>query len=281
MGNKTNLKTYLVMAVLLLWFGCATAAGDVIYVDTNGSADFETIQEAINNSNNSDEIVVAEGTYIENIKFNGKNIILRSTDPNDSAVVAATIIDGNDANSVVTFSGTEDSNCVLSGFTITGGNAPEGGGIYGNGTIATIQNNIIRDNKVERIGPPGAHGDGGGLYDCDGLIQDNIIRGNDAGLGGGGGLHSCDGTITNNIISENSSLWGGGLYSCNGTIRNNLISVEDMLGIMRDKPDGVEVVFTGRRAPAEVIAEADLVTEMVGIKHYFEKGVQDRNGIEH
>lgn len=61
----------------------------------------------------------------------------------------------------------------------------------------------------------------------------------------------------------------------------NLISVEDMLGIMRDKPDGVEVVFTGRRAPAEVIAEADLVTEMVGIKHYFEKGVQDREGIEH
>lgn len=121
MGNKSDIKSRLVMAVFLFGLGCTTAAGDIIYVDANGSADFETIQEAIDNSNNGDEIVVAEATYVENINFVGKNIILRSTDPNNSAVVAATIIDGNDANSVVTFSGTEDSNCVLTGFTITGG----------------------------------------------------------------------------------------------------------------------------------------------------------------
>jgi cob(I)alamin adenosyltransferase len=60
----------------------------------------------------------------------------------------------------------------------------------------------------------------------------------------------------------------------------NLISVDDMLGIIKEKPDGVEVVFTGRYAPAEVIAAADLVTEMVEVKHYFEKGVQGRDGIE-
>jgi len=60
----------------------------------------------------------------------------------------------------------------------------------------------------------------------------------------------------------------------------NLISVKDMLDIIRDKPDGVEVVFTGRYAPAEVIAAADLVTEMVEVKHYYEKGVRARDGIE-
>ena len=60
----------------------------------------------------------------------------------------------------------------------------------------------------------------------------------------------------------------------------NLISVKDMLDIIRDKPDGVEVVFTGRYAPVEVIAAADLVTEMVEVKHYYEKGVRARDGIE-
>lgn len=59
-----------------------------------------------------------------------------------------------------------------------------------------------------------------------------------------------------------------------------LISVKDMLEIIRDKPDGVEVVFTGRYAPPEVINSADLVTEMVEVKHYYEKGVQARDGIE-
>ncbi|MCX5999487.1 MAG: cob(I)yrinic acid a,c-diamide adenosyltransferase [Chloroflexi bacterium] len=60
----------------------------------------------------------------------------------------------------------------------------------------------------------------------------------------------------------------------------NLITVEEMLGIIRSKPDGVEVIFTGRYAPKEVIAAADLVTEMVEVKHYFEKGVPARDGIE-
>lgn len=60
----------------------------------------------------------------------------------------------------------------------------------------------------------------------------------------------------------------------------NLISVKDMLDVIANKPDGVEVVFTGRYAPPEVIAAADLVTEMVEVKHYYKKGVRAREGIE-
>lgn len=60
----------------------------------------------------------------------------------------------------------------------------------------------------------------------------------------------------------------------------NLISTDDMLEIIRTKPDGVEVVFTGRYAPRQVIEEADLVTEMVEIKHYYKQGVIAREGIE-
>lgn len=60
----------------------------------------------------------------------------------------------------------------------------------------------------------------------------------------------------------------------------HLITTEEMLDIMKSKPDGVEVVLTGRYAPPEVVEAADLVTEMVEIKHYYEKGVPAREGIE-
>ncbi|HAG09272.1 MAG TPA: cob(I)yrinic acid a,c-diamide adenosyltransferase [Desulfotomaculum sp.] len=59
-----------------------------------------------------------------------------------------------------------------------------------------------------------------------------------------------------------------------------LISLNDMLNLIADKPDGVEIVFTGRYAPPEIIDQADLVTEMVEVKHYFQKGVYARDGIE-
>jgi len=59
-----------------------------------------------------------------------------------------------------------------------------------------------------------------------------------------------------------------------------LISLEEMLGLMAEKPEGVELVLTGRYAPPEVIAAADLVTEMVEVKHYYHEGVEAREGIE-
>lgn len=60
----------------------------------------------------------------------------------------------------------------------------------------------------------------------------------------------------------------------------HLLSLEDMRNIIAGKPDNVEVVFTGRNAPPELIAAADLVTEMVEVKHYYQKGVPARDGIE-
>ena len=60
----------------------------------------------------------------------------------------------------------------------------------------------------------------------------------------------------------------------------HLISLEDMLEIIASKPEGVEVVLTGRYAPPELIDAADLVTEMAEVKHYFQNGVGARDGIE-
>ena len=54
----------------------------------------------------------------------------------------------------------------------------------------------------------------------------------------------------------------------------------DVLALMREKPAPVELVLTGRRAPEEAIAAADLVTEMRPLKHYFDAGVPARAGIE-
>ncbi len=210
---------------------------------------FKTIQQGIDAASVGDIVVVAKGTYVENICFRAKNITLRGTDPFDPVVVANTIIDGDRAGSVVTFAGTETQFCVLSGFTFRNGSAEYGGAINGGtqtfATHATIRNNVITSNFAVGNSPAGCGGglafcggpihhntiaensaqrSGGGLYECGENIEDNTILGNSAG-GYGGGLYGADGNVENNIISTNSSdSYGGGLYDCRGTIQNNIIS---------------------------------------------------------
>ena len=59
-----------------------------------------------------------------------------------------------------------------------------------------------------------------------------------------------------------------------------LIPVTRVTDLIAGKPEAVELVITGRRAPDELIEAADLVTEMRPLKHYFDAGVQARPGIE-
>ena len=60
-----------------------------------------------------------------------------------------------------------------------------------------------------------------------------------------------------------------------------LVPVSSVLDLIAAKPVAVELVITGRRAPEELIAAADLATEMRPLKHYFDAGVQARAGIEY
>lgn len=70
------------------------------------------------------------------------------------------------------------------------------------------------------------------------------------------------------------------LEEANVAITYGFLSVGDLLEIIEIKPHDVELVITGRGAPAEVVERADLVTEMKPIKHYYDKGVRARVGIE-
>ncbi len=194
-----------------------TVAAPTTIWNLTSAARYQTIQSALWESSDSDEIVVLPGVHRENIRFLGRNVVLRSIVPTDESVVASTVIDGMGRGPVVAFFGTEDPTCVLSGFTITNGKGGVWGG-YGSTwdwiptryTHATIENNRITANS------------GSGLAYCNGAVRNNLISNNSAYAGGG--LRACDGVIENNVIADNCGDYAGGaLYYCDGTIRSNTI----------------------------------------------------------
>jgi hypothetical protein len=167
--------------------------------------EYNTIPEAIDAAACGDVIVVNSGLWPWDIQFNGKNIMVTSTNPDDPCVVAWTVLQGSGTGPVVTFSGSETQDCVLDGLTITGGNTPgDGGGVCGNRTEATIASCVITGNHAD--------GYGGGISDCDGAILRCTITGNTAGAGGGGiSVIDCNVTVTDCDISYNAAAHGGGL----------------------------------------------------------------------
>ena len=73
--------------------------------------------------------------------------------PHDTSYISSTVIDGNQAGSVVTFENGEDSTAVLKNFTITNGNALTGGGILCEfGSSPTLENLIISNNISSNVG---------------------------------------------------------------------------------------------------------------------------------
>ncbi len=197
-------------------------------------ADQATIQAAINAASNGGTVLVAPGTYFENINFKGKAITVTS-----SGGPSVTIIDGSANGSVVTFNSGETTSSVLSGFTIRNGQSNfstpgfgSGGGIFIHSSSPTIGGNVITGNHAV---------DGIGIFIDGGtpVIQGNTITGNTQCCGsgsGGGGIEITAGTaipsvpqIVGNLITNNSLLSGGdggGIYLNGGNgaiIRSNFI----------------------------------------------------------
>ena len=70
------------------------------------------------------------------------------------------------------------------------------------------------------------------------------------------------------------------LDEINVAIDFNLIPLENVMKLLEEKPENVEVVMTGRYADPEIVRQADLVSEILEIKHPYNEGVQSRKGID-
>jgi hypothetical protein len=218
--------------LLRLSFSVCFFAPTLLASTINVPADQPTIQAAINVASNGDTVLVAPGTYTENINFLGKAITVES-----SKGAKVTTIDGGGISSVVTFSSNETLSSVLKGFTVTNGSATitadyQGGGIAIVSASPTIEDNIVENNLAEDAGG------GIGINSGSPLVQGNTIRNNgqtiaDFGVGGGGISVSGKGSaqIIGNVIQNNSwnssgAGFGGGISLNNSVstlIENNII----------------------------------------------------------
>jgi len=238
-------------------FNLQLSEAQVIHVP----ADQPSIQAGIDYATNGDTVLVANGTYLENINFLGKAITVASNFiiDGDTNHINNTIIDGSmpddpDYGSVVTFLTGEDSTSVLSGFTITGGTgmadpatgARIGGGIVCYYSTARIIHNIITGNGIYDVDY--AWGAGIACVRDNGadrmVIRNNIISNNQSisysSLASGGGVEVWgNAVLSNNTISGNSAtctlgnVYGAGIFNAsldspansiyleNNTIQNN------------------------------------------------------------
>lgn len=164
--------------------------------------DFTSIQAAIAAASDGDTICVRPGTYVENVDFSGKAVILRSEQGSD-----VTTIDGNQAGSVISFQSGEDRNSILAGFTLCNGYAVDGAGIYCDTSSPTIKNNVVTGNTADFLG--------GGIYllQSSSMVINNTILLNSSLFGGGICCRGSSSAISNSTITENTALYGGGL-SC-------------------------------------------------------------------
>jgi cob(I)alamin adenosyltransferase len=71
------------------------------------------------------------------------------------------------------------------------------------------------------------------------------------------------------------------LDEINGAVDFGLIPVDDVVEMIAAKPESIDLILTGRRADSRIIQMADVVTEMVNVKHVFERGIKAREGIDY
>ena len=232
--RRTYLTLPSIVTLAFFLFGHA-AAQNTIHVPS----DQATIQAAINAANTGDTVLVAPGTYSENLNFNGKLITVTS-----SGGASVTTIDGGAKAPVVIFNSGEGPNSVLNGFTLQNGRADgtisnqnfDGGGVSIHSTSPTITNNIIQHNT--------ACASGGGIaveFSSSRIegntVQNNTQSGCSGGYGGGiaiGGAGQAQ--IIGNVIVNNTWPSGdGGGISMNAagtpTIRNNIITGNAATGV--------------------------------------------------
>ena len=233
--------------------------------------DAPTIQGAIDVAVDGDTVLVAPGTYVENIDFLGKAITVQS-----QAGPEVTIIDGGERGSVVTFSSGEGPASVLKGFMLRNGIADFGAGIrVGSPTVPSLTTSpTITSNDI--VGNRACSGAGIGVAHGAPRIEDNDIRFNrqsDCSGGNGGGIAvlgaASAAEIAGNRIFFNTVVrgHGGGIYAAGRpVIRDNRIRYNNAQngGI---RADLAEAVYAGGGIYLADVPEATLAQNLL-VRNY-------------
>ncbi len=196
MGFRISLSSLsvVVFAAILIISSLGTAVAGTIRVP----ADQPTIQDAIDVAVDGDIVLVAPGTYVENINFLGKPITVTSESGSE-----VTIIDGGNFGTVVTFNNGEGLSSVLRNFAIKNGSANFGAGVSILGASPTIVGNIFENNN-QLLGGFGA-GIGGNVSSA--VVVGNIFRNNDCDnqfiAGVIAFVNSSSPLVANNILEDN------------------------------------------------------------------------------
>lgn len=183
-----------------------------------------TIKQAVEDSAAyGDTVLVAPGLYStasgEIFPISMANGVVLASEGGASV----TTINANTTGSVIHCVNC-DQYTEISGFTITGGHAENGGGIYCDQSYLTIRDNIIKNNMAISL----ARG-GGGIYcsSSEPIIKHNLISENQSQNRFGGGIYTyfCSALIEHNTVVNNTSTWGGGIFNDNSssTIQYNII----------------------------------------------------------
>ncbi len=228
----------------LRWMSVVVLAVCVCSMPAQGAelavpADYPTIQAAVDAAVDGDEVVLSPGIWTgpgnRDVDLGGKDVLVRSTDPADPAIVAATVVDcqgsAAEPRAAFTLNGYGYSAVGgLAGLTITGAVSEHGAVICAVDSVVTIRDCVITGNAGSgiyvdwysqptivncRIEGNTATGNGGGInlaYEAIATIERCVIRGNSAQAGGG--IYCYEGwpDVISCVISDNYAQMGGGIW---------------------------------------------------------------------
>jgi len=239
------MKKIFILSIVMISFMNILSSATII-VDINDGGEYTNIQDGIDNSQDGDTILVYPGTYIENIDFNGKSIVLASLElvTGDASYIDSTIINGGQQSSCIRLHNSEQ-NAVIQGFSITNGIGFDhinsgagrpGGGVAintpygGQQTVCTITNCKIFKNKATT---------GAGIY-----------------------CHKSTLHLSRTKITENYGISGGGLSIQNQG--NVTFDIENKCNIYNNYAGTGSDIFCYNTGDIEVIVDTLTVFEPLG-----------------